>query len=91
MIQTSEVLNLVFDTIGIVLVFSLYRIGVIHRYTYIFTGFLCVWLSNIFTVMEGFVFPEALNILEHVSYFASGIFFLVGIVDYLKNTGDSQL
>lgn len=91
MIQTSEVLNLVFDSIGIVLIFFFYRIGIIHRYTYIFTGFACVWLSNVFTVMEGFVFPEILNILEHVSFFASGIFFFIGILDYFRTIRNTPL
>ncbi|EMY71117.1 hypothetical protein LEP1GSC199_0164 [Leptospira vanthielii serovar Holland str. Waz Holland = ATCC 700522] len=42
-------------------------------------GFLCIWLSTIFTVAEGFFFHDFFNLLEHSFYFLSSILFLVSL------------
>jgi hypothetical protein len=91
MMQASEILSLLFDIIVVVFIIVLYRTGVIPRYTYFFIGYGCVLLSNVFTVAEGFVFPDFLNVLEHLSYFVSGIFFFLGFVQYFRLGGDEQL
>ncbi|TGL64008.1 hypothetical protein [Leptospira sarikeiensis] len=85
MIQISEILNLIFDTIGLVTIFALYRIGLIPKYKFLFFGFVCVWFSSLFTVLEGFFWPDALNFLEHASFLVSGIFFLSGIKIYFAD------
>ena len=90
MIQASEVLSLAFDIIVVFFIIVLYRTGAIPRYIYFFIGYGCVLLSNVFTVAEGFVFPDVLNMLEHLSYFASGVFFFLGFVQYFRLGGSEQ-
>lgn len=82
MIQTSELLNLVFDSIGLGVIIALYRERIIARYTLLFLGFFFVWLSNVCTVLEGFTFPDPLNFLEHFFYAASGLLFFIGFLKY---------
>ncbi|PJZ47861.1 hypothetical protein CH362_17355 [Leptospira saintgironsiae] len=82
MIQISEILNLIFNTIGLVAIFTLYRFGLIAKYKYLFFGFVCIWFSSLFTVLEGFFWPVFLNFLEHFTFLLSGVFFLFGIHIY---------
>ncbi|TGN20410.1 hypothetical protein [Leptospira idonii] len=82
--EASEVLNLIFDSIGLVIFIILYLEGLIPRYQYFFLGFFSIWMSNVFTVAEGFYFPVAFNFLEHFFYSLSGLFFLLGIWKHFK-------
>ncbi|TGK88002.1 hypothetical protein EHQ23_03905 [Leptospira bourretii] len=79
MYQISEVLNLIFDTIGLLITLRLLWSGLIPKFYYLILGFVCVWLSNIFTVVEGYVFPDFFNVLEHSFYFISSLLFLVSL------------
>ncbi|EOQ88634.1 hypothetical protein LEP1GSC202_2798 [Leptospira yanagawae serovar Saopaulo str. Sao Paulo = ATCC 700523] len=64
MYQLSEVLNLIFDSIGLLILIRLFWLGLIPKYKYLLLGFLSIWFSNIFTVVEGFYFPDIFNLLE---------------------------
>lgn len=79
MYQISEVLNLIFDSVGLVIALRLLGSGFIPKFYYLILGFFCVWLSNIFTVIEGFFFHDFFNLLEHSFYFLSSILFLVSL------------
>ncbi|EMJ88287.1 hypothetical protein [Leptospira meyeri] len=79
MYQISEVLNLIFDTIGLLITVRLLWSGLIPKFYFLILGFVCVWLSNIFTVVEGFIFPDFFNVLEHSFYFISSLLFLVSL------------
>lgn len=79
MYQISEVLNLIFDTIGLLITLRLLWSGLIPKFYYLILGFVCVWLSNIFTVVEGYVFPDFFNVLEHSFYFISSLLFFVSL------------
>lgn len=79
MYQLSEVLNLVFDSIGLLILIRLYWLGLIPNYKFLLLGFLCIWFSNIFTVIEGYYFPDFFNLLEHSFYFLSSICFLISL------------
>ncbi|MCG6141712.1 hypothetical protein EHR01_06840 [Leptospira mtsangambouensis] len=79
MYQISEVLNLIFDTIGLLITLRLLWSGLIPKFYFLILGFVCVWLSNIFTVVEGYIFPDFFNVLEHSFYFISSLLFLVSL------------
>ncbi|TGL19929.1 hypothetical protein EHQ46_11080 [Leptospira yanagawae] len=79
MYQLSEVLNLIFDSIGLLILIRLFWLGLIPKYKYLLLGFLSIWFSNIFTVVEGFYFPDIFNLLEHSFYFFSSVFFFVSL------------
>ena len=76
MYQINEVMTLVFWIIGFLLFAFLYHKKAIPPYPLLFTGFFCILASNAFTIIEGFIFYEAFNLLEHVAYFAAACFFL---------------
>lgn len=82
MIQSSELLNLVFDSIGLGILVALYRERIIARYILLYLGFVAVWLSNVCTVAEGFVLPDLLNFFEHFFYAVSGLLFFAGFLKY---------
>ncbi|TGJ99566.1 hypothetical protein EHO59_17120 [Leptospira semungkisensis] len=88
MFQLSEILNLIFDSIGLVVIIALYQIGMIPRYKLLFIAFLFVWLSSVFTVLEGFFLPDLLNFLEHFSFLLSGVFFLFAVRVYFMAKQD---
>lgn len=79
MYQISEVLNLIFDSVGLLITLRLLTAGLIPKFHFLILGFLCIWLSNIFTVAEGFWFHDFFNLLEHSFYFLASILFLVSL------------
>ncbi|PJZ83966.1 hypothetical protein [Leptospira harrisiae] len=79
MYQISEVLNLIFDTIGLLITLRLLWSGLIPKFYFLILGFVCVWLGNIFTVVEGYIFPDFFNLLEHLFFFISSLLFLVSL------------
>lgn len=79
MYQISEVLNLIFDSVGLLITLRLLSLGLIPKFHFLILGFFCVWLSNIFTVIEGFFFQDFFNLLEHTFYFLSSVLFLVSL------------
>ncbi|MDF3820892.1 hypothetical protein P3G55_13330 [Leptospira sp. 96542] len=79
MYQLSEVMNLIFDTVGLGVTLILLNSGIVPKFFYLILGFVCIWLSNIFTVLEGFIFPDLFNYLEHGFYLISGVLLLVSL------------
>jgi len=78
---------LAFWIIGFFLFAFLYRRKAVPRYPLLFAGFLCILASNAFTVIEGFIFYDAFNLLEHLAFLAATCFFLAGIIlDVRKNS-----
>lgn len=79
MYQLSEVLNLIFDSIGILIISRLLFLQLIPKYNFLITAFLLIWFSNVFTVLEGYYFHDFFNILEHSFYFLSSVCFFVSL------------
>jgi hypothetical protein len=71
----NEVASLIFGFIAAVIILLLFRKKDLPRFRLIFTAFLFILAANFFTVAEGFLLPELLNILEHVSYALAGLLF----------------
>lgn len=47
-------------------------------------GYLVVALGYVFTVVEGFIAPEAFNIAEHVSHTVMGALFFLGALSLFR-------
>ncbi len=78
MFQESEIVNLIFSLL-ITIFFLIFSRGYRRpRFPFLYLGFLFMLFAYVFTVIEGFVFPVAFNLLEHFCYAMSGIFFLIG-------------
>jgi hypothetical protein len=48
-------------------------------------GYLIVALGHVFTVLEGFIAPEAFNVAEHVSHAVMGALFFSGALSMFRS------
>jgi hypothetical protein len=79
MFEPNEVVNLIASTAFFSYYFKLTHKGKCNQMPFQWTiGILCLTLSNVFTVVEGFIFPVLFNTSEHVVFFIGTLFFLVG-------------
>ena len=53
-------------------------------------GYLALVTGYVFTFAEGFVWPDALNILEHACYALSGILFAVAAFQLLRASREGR-
>ncbi|BEH09347.1 MULTISPECIES: hypothetical protein [Geobacter] len=74
MYQESEIFNLVLGVISLIFFtgFGTRRLN-IPRSLLIAYG--CLLLSYLFTVVEGFIAPDAFNLLEHLAVAVAGVVF----------------
>jgi hypothetical protein len=77
MYQESEIFNLVLGGISLIFFtgFGTRRLN-IPRSLLIAYG--CLLLSYLFTVVEGFIAPDAFNLLEHLAVAVAGVVFAYG-------------
>lgn len=76
MFQESEIVNLLVGFGSVPVIALLARRIAVPRGTFLYGGFGFLLLGYVSTVIEGLVFPDLLNLLEHYSYAAAGLFFL---------------
>lgn len=88
MVQISEVLSLIFNSLGLIVVIALYRAGTIPRHPHLFAGFVCVWTGNVCTVAEGFIFYDLLNVMEHLFFVSAALLFCAGLLRHFRKPGD---
>lgn len=53
-------------------------------------GYLALVAGYVFTFVEGFVWPDAFNLLEHACYAASGILFVVAVHELWRAAREGQ-
>jgi len=76
MLQENEVINLIMSFISLLIIAHFCRKGtaVVRNFSiafiFLFSAFLC-------TVLEGFVWPDLFNSLEHLSFAIAGLLFTV--------------
>ena len=87
MVQISEVLSLIFDSLGLIIIIALYRGGIIPHYRYLFFGFACIWASDVCTVAEGFIWYDFFNLAEHISFLSAVLFFCLGFFAHFRKAG----
>ena len=63
---------------SLLLLLALYRNLDLPRMPFLFRGFGLLLVAYIATVAEGFVLPQALNLIEHICYAAAGVCFVLG-------------
>ena len=85
MLQVNELI-LLFTGLGALVFILLNRarlrkIPVLTRLLYGFYFLLAAW---VFTVAEGFIWPETLNLLEHICYLASAALILAWCVEVAR-------
>lgn len=84
MFQESELINLCVSFISFFIVMLTIRKREIPGFAMFYAGFCAIFAATVFTVIEGVVWRELFNTLEHFSYglaglaFAAGCFLLTG-------------
>ncbi len=76
MFQESEVVNLLVGLGSAMVVALIARRVPMPKGGLLYGGFGSLLLGYAFTVLEGFAWPEALNLAEHLCYAAAGVLFL---------------
>ncbi len=80
MIQVEEIINLVISSIFIIYLVFLIRWRAASLLTFWFGGIVLIYVSQIFTIAEGFYFPVIFNIIEHFFFTTAVLFFLISII-----------
>jgi len=80
MIQVNELINLLLTLAGTVLFYVFSRGYQLPTFRLLYAGFFMVLLSDLFTVLEGLLWFNLFNILEHGALLLAGVFFLSEIV-----------
>lgn len=80
----NELMTFVFGIIGLGLMILFARKGAIPRYRLLMIAYFCFLASNVFTVAEDFLLPDVFNLLEHIAYLATGFFFLMAAIKYMR-------
>ena len=75
MIQYSEIVTLSFALIGMAVLLPLARDLETRGVAYLRAGFVVLLLSYVFTILEGFVWHDGFNLLEHLGYGGAGLLF----------------
>jgi len=71
--------------IGVPLFIGVLRSADLPGAGFFISAYVCLLLSNIFTVLEGFWFAAQCNFIEHASITCSAVFFYIAIDRLLAN------
>ena len=78
MFQESELINLCVSLITLIIVVSAIRKKQIPDFAWFYTGFCCIFAASVFTILEGVVYHELFDTLEHFSYSLGALSFAAG-------------
>lgn len=75
MIQANEIINLLMGLAAIPALFLLSRYGRLPRLPLLYAGYTALMGAYVFTIVEGFVWGDLFNALEHLSLALAGLLF----------------
>jgi hypothetical protein len=76
MFQESEIVNLLVGFGSVPVLIVLARRVALPRAGIVYAAFAALLLAYVFTVVEGVVWRQGFNFLEHLAYAAAGLLFL---------------
>jgi len=79
MVQENEVINLLMGLGALPALFLLVRHGQAPRLPLLYGAFLAIFAAQVFTIVEGFLWRELFNGLEHLSLALSGVLFCIAL------------
>jgi hypothetical protein len=80
LIKPNEVVDLVIAVLAVPILLRVVRVRP-HREALFFSlGYGFMLCALVATILEGLIWPDLLNDVEHLSYAASGIAFLVAVI-----------
>lgn len=92
LVHPNEVVNLLIALIAVPMFLRLAKTKPKGEVTFFAAGYVALLGALVVTIAEGFVAPDAMNVLEHFLYSASGLLFLMAVVRLPKSVappGDS--
>ncbi len=84
MFQDSEIVTLLFMLATLPVLPAAIRGLDLPGLGWFVAGYLSMGAGYVFTVAEGFVWPDAFNLVEHVAYACGGLFVLAGVLALVK-------
>ncbi|MHB1136788.1 MAG: hypothetical protein ACYDHQ_05915 [Coriobacteriia bacterium] len=78
MYQESEIVDLLMVLFLTPIMVATYRVIKVEGKQWFAVSYVMIAVGYVLTVAEGFIIPDALNLLEHVTHAFSGVFALVG-------------
>ncbi|HCX22798.1 MAG: hypothetical protein CMB80_10560 [Flammeovirgaceae bacterium] len=79
MIQPEELINFILSIVFISYLLYLIRVQSRSIKTFWFLGILMIFISQIFTILEGYMYPDLFNLIEHITTCLASIFILVSV------------
>ncbi|MEE9524899.1 MAG: hypothetical protein V3V59_09155 [Thermodesulfovibrionales bacterium] len=86
MFQESEVITLVVALVGAFLLIFVFTKRKVPELSYFYIGFFSIVAASFFTVIEGVLWNDFFNLLEHLCYAIAGISFMAGCIILLKQS-----
>lgn len=84
MYQESEIVDLLMVLFLTPIMVVTYRVVTVRGKRWFALSYLMIAVGYVFTVLEGYVAPEALNTLEHVTHALAGAFCLAGAASIFR-------
>lgn len=80
MIEPEELINFILSVIFIAYLLYLFRSKWEALRSFWFLGICIIICSQVFTILEGYFYPELFNLIEHISTCLASIAFLVSFI-----------
>lgn len=77
-LQDSELVNLVMGFVSVLIMIQIFRKSRLPEFNLVYLGFFAIIFAYIFTVVEGIIWKDFFNFLEHLSYAVAGLVFALG-------------
>jgi len=90
MFQENEVINLILALISILMFAFIFKKMGLPRLRLLYIGFIFILCGYLFTVIEGVIWLEFFNLLEHLCYAISGILFAAGCLSIIRHSTSEQ-
>lgn len=90
MFEESEIIAMVVAFVGAFLLISVFTKRKVVELRYFYVGFLAIVAASFFTVIEGVIWNDLFNLLEHLCYLTAGLSFTAGCNFLLKHSPSKQ-
>jgi uncharacterized membrane protein len=90
MFEESEIIMLVVALVGAFLLISVFTKRKVVQLRYFYIGFFAIVAASFFTVIEGVLWNDLFNLLEHLCYVIAGLSFIAGCNVLLKQSQSKQ-
>jgi hypothetical protein len=89
--SNHEIIDLALGLVAASIIIFVFRKWKVQKPRYFYIAFFFILSGHVFTIVEGVVWKDFFNLLEHSSVLFAGVFFYIGCRKYLRTsvrTGD---